>query len=96
MVFTVHVCVCVFVRQIDATDVLSAMGAIPSGFRPSTLNKLLVEEGHYTHIHVHTVKQIHTHLPIACCVSHFLLRKSLKHLIGYKIALLNMFNQIKS
>uniref|UniRef100_A0A4W6EZD7 Nephronophthisis 1 n=1 Tax=Lates calcarifer TaxID=8187 RepID=A0A4W6EZD7_LATCA len=32
-------------RQIDATDVLSAMGAIPSGFRPSTLNKLLVEEG---------------------------------------------------
>uniref|UniRef100_A0A3Q0RQR2 Nephronophthisis 1 n=1 Tax=Amphilophus citrinellus TaxID=61819 RepID=A0A3Q0RQR2_AMPCI len=32
---------------IDATDVLSAMGAIPSGFRPSTLNKLLVEEGHY-------------------------------------------------
>ncbi|XP_069000392.1 nephrocystin-1 isoform X2 [Embiotoca jacksoni] len=33
--------------EIDATDVLSAMGAIPSGFRPSTLNKLLVEEGHY-------------------------------------------------
>uniref|UniRef100_A0A3Q0S2J7 Nephronophthisis 1 n=1 Tax=Amphilophus citrinellus TaxID=61819 RepID=A0A3Q0S2J7_AMPCI len=33
--------------SIDATDVLSAMGAIPSGFRPSTLNKLLVEEGHY-------------------------------------------------
>ncbi|XP_029925765.1 nephrocystin-1 [Myripristis murdjan] len=31
--------------EIDATDVLSAMGAIPSGFRPSTLNKLLVEEG---------------------------------------------------
>ncbi|XP_033468640.2 nephrocystin-1 [Epinephelus lanceolatus] len=31
--------------KIDATDVLSAMGAIPSGFRPSTLNKLLVEEG---------------------------------------------------
>ncbi|XP_054654352.1 nephrocystin-1 isoform X2 [Dunckerocampus dactyliophorus] len=30
--------------EIDATDVLSAMGAIPSGFRPSTLNKLLVEE----------------------------------------------------
>ncbi|CAJ1066729.1 nephrocystin-1 [Xyrichtys novacula] len=31
--------------EIDATDVLSAMGAIPSGFRPSTLNKLLMEEG---------------------------------------------------
>ncbi|XP_022608672.1 nephrocystin-1 [Seriola dumerili] len=31
--------------EIDATDVLSAMGAIPSGFRPSTLNKLLVDEG---------------------------------------------------
>ncbi|KAM3833952.1 nephrocystin-1 [Diretmus argenteus] len=31
--------------DIDATDVLSAMGAIPSGFRPSTLSKLLVEEG---------------------------------------------------
>ncbi|XP_041865417.1 nephrocystin-1 [Melanotaenia boesemani] len=31
--------------EIDATDVLSAMGAIPSGFRPSTLNKLLEEEG---------------------------------------------------
>uniref|UniRef100_A0AAQ5Y3L0 SH3 domain-containing protein n=1 Tax=Amphiprion ocellaris TaxID=80972 RepID=A0AAQ5Y3L0_AMPOC len=31
--------------SIDATDVLSAMGAIPSGFRPSTLNTLLVEEG---------------------------------------------------
>uniref|UniRef100_A0A671W7N7 Nephronophthisis 1 n=1 Tax=Sparus aurata TaxID=8175 RepID=A0A671W7N7_SPAAU len=31
--------------ELDATDVLSAMGAIPSGFRPSTLNKLLVEEG---------------------------------------------------
>ncbi|KAF7670261.1 hypothetical protein LDENG_00027470 [Lucifuga dentata] len=29
--------------EIDATDVLSAMGAIPSGFRPSTLSKLLVE-----------------------------------------------------
>lgn len=37
--------------QIDATDVLSAMGAIPSGFRPSTLNKLLVEEGQYKHTH---------------------------------------------
>ncbi|KAJ0067014.1 hypothetical protein NL108_006246, partial [Boleophthalmus pectinirostris] len=33
------------VLQIDATDVLSAMGAIPSGFRPSTLNKLHTEEG---------------------------------------------------
>uniref|UniRef100_A0A3B3ZFY5 SH3 domain-containing protein n=1 Tax=Periophthalmus magnuspinnatus TaxID=409849 RepID=A0A3B3ZFY5_9GOBI len=32
-------------EDIDATDVLSAMGAIPSGFRPSTLNKLLTEEG---------------------------------------------------
>ncbi|XP_020776810.2 nephrocystin-1 [Boleophthalmus pectinirostris] len=31
--------------EIDATDVLSAMGAIPSGFRPSTLNKLHTEEG---------------------------------------------------
>ncbi|XP_076016379.1 nephrocystin-1 [Genypterus blacodes] len=29
--------------EIDATDVLSVMGAIPSGFRPSTLNKLLME-----------------------------------------------------
>ncbi|KAM9364988.1 nephrocystin-1 [Pholidichthys leucotaenia] len=31
--------------EIDTTDVLSAMGAIPSGFRPSTLTKLLVDEG---------------------------------------------------
>uniref|UniRef100_A0A8C5E5D5 SH3 domain-containing protein n=1 Tax=Gouania willdenowi TaxID=441366 RepID=A0A8C5E5D5_GOUWI len=31
--------------EIDTTDVLSAMGAIPAGFRPSTLNKLLVDEG---------------------------------------------------
>ncbi|XP_034754745.1 nephrocystin-1 isoform X3 [Etheostoma cragini] len=31
--------------EIDATDVLSAMGAIPSGFRPSSLSKLLMEEG---------------------------------------------------
>ncbi|XP_056903466.1 nephrocystin-1 [Takifugu flavidus] len=31
--------------EIDATDVLSAMGAIPPGFRASTLNKLLVEGG---------------------------------------------------
>uniref|UniRef100_A0A3Q3BCS3 Nephronophthisis 1 n=1 Tax=Kryptolebias marmoratus TaxID=37003 RepID=A0A3Q3BCS3_KRYMA len=30
--------------QIDTTDVLSAMGAIPSGFRPSTLSKLLEED----------------------------------------------------
>lgn len=35
-----------YVWQVDATNVLSAMGAIPSGFRPSTLNKLLVE-GYY-------------------------------------------------
>nr|XP_055028763.1 nephrocystin-1 [Misgurnus anguillicaudatus] len=32
------------VTEIDATDVLAAMGAIPPGFRPSTLSKLL-EEG---------------------------------------------------
>uniref|UniRef100_A0A3Q3W5S4 SH3 domain-containing protein n=1 Tax=Mola mola TaxID=94237 RepID=A0A3Q3W5S4_MOLML len=31
--------------EIDTTDVLSAMGAIPSGFRASTLNKLFMEEG---------------------------------------------------
>ncbi|XP_038151645.1 nephrocystin-1 [Cyprinodon tularosa] len=31
--------------EIDTTDVLSAMGAIPSGFRPSSLTKLLMEEG---------------------------------------------------
>ncbi|XP_061647110.1 nephrocystin-1 [Phyllopteryx taeniolatus] len=31
--------------EIDATDVLAAMGTIPSGFRPSTLSKLLVDEG---------------------------------------------------
>ncbi|XP_077351957.1 nephrocystin-1 [Festucalex cinctus] len=31
--------------EIDATYVLSAMGAIPSGFRPSTLSKLLMDEG---------------------------------------------------
>ncbi|XP_062320637.1 nephrocystin-1 isoform X1 [Osmerus eperlanus] len=40
------------VTQIDTTDVLSAMGAIPAGFRPSTLSKLLDESiayraGHY-------------------------------------------------
>uniref|UniRef100_A0A673KMK4 Nephrocystin-1-like n=1 Tax=Sinocyclocheilus rhinocerous TaxID=307959 RepID=A0A673KMK4_9TELE len=39
-------CACVLFLQIDATDVLSAMGAIPPGFRPSTLSRLL-EEGHY-------------------------------------------------
>ncbi|TKS85842.1 hypothetical protein D9C73_019500 [Collichthys lucidus] len=37
--------------KIDATDVLSAMGAIPSGFRPSTLNKLLVEGTTYRGSH---------------------------------------------
>ncbi|TKS85946.1 Nephrocystin-1 [Collichthys lucidus] len=37
--------------EIDATDVLSAMGAIPSGFRPSTLNKLLVEGTTYRGSH---------------------------------------------
>uniref|UniRef100_A0AAY4BXI3 SH3 domain-containing protein n=1 Tax=Denticeps clupeoides TaxID=299321 RepID=A0AAY4BXI3_9TELE len=31
------------ITEIDATDVLSAMGAIPAGFRPSTLSKLLDE-----------------------------------------------------
>ncbi|KAL0964560.1 hypothetical protein UPYG_G00325640 [Umbra pygmaea] len=29
--------------EIDATDILSAMGAIPAGFRPSTLSKLLYD-----------------------------------------------------
>ncbi|KAI2654294.1 Nephrocystin-1 [Labeo rohita] len=33
------------VNEIDATDVLSAMGAIPPGFRPSTLSRLLEEAG---------------------------------------------------
>ncbi|XP_013889255.1 nephrocystin-1 [Austrofundulus limnaeus] len=33
--------------QIDTTDVLSAMGAIPSGFRSSTLSKLLEEDVHF-------------------------------------------------
>ncbi|XP_033115829.1 nephrocystin-1-like [Anneissia japonica] len=32
------------VRETSATDVLSAMGAIPSGFRPSTTAKLLKED----------------------------------------------------
>ncbi|KAM8859340.1 nephrocystin-1 isoform 2-T2 [Spinachia spinachia] len=41
--------------EIDATDVLSAMGAIPSGFRPSSLTKLLVEEG-LTHRGSHYVQ----------------------------------------
>ncbi|XP_037321154.2 nephrocystin-1 [Pungitius pungitius] len=41
--------------EIDATDVLSAMGAIPSGFRPSFLTKLLVEEG-VTHRGSHYVQ----------------------------------------
>ncbi|XP_016090977.1 nephrocystin-1-like isoform X2 [Sinocyclocheilus grahami] len=31
--------------EIDATDVLSEMGAIPPGFRPSTLSRLLEEAG---------------------------------------------------
>ncbi|KAM6956237.1 nephrocystin-1 [Aplochiton taeniatus] len=35
------------ITEIDATDVLSALGAIPAGFRPSTLNRLLVEEGYH-------------------------------------------------
>ncbi|XP_061601048.1 nephrocystin-1 isoform X2 [Cololabis saira] len=34
-------------NEIDATDVLSAMGAIPPGFRPSTLSKLLDEDATY-------------------------------------------------
>uniref|UniRef100_A0AAQ5ZLC6 SH3 domain-containing protein n=1 Tax=Amphiprion ocellaris TaxID=80972 RepID=A0AAQ5ZLC6_AMPOC len=43
--FIIHVFLFSLTESIDATDVLSAMGAIPSGFRPSTLNTLLVEEG---------------------------------------------------
>ncbi|KAK2843894.1 hypothetical protein Q7C36_012109 [Tachysurus vachellii] len=37
--------------EIDATDVLSAMGAIPPGFRPSTLSKLLEEGTSYRASH---------------------------------------------
>ncbi|KAF7220260.1 nephrocystin-1 isoform X1 [Nothobranchius furzeri] len=37
--------------QIDTTDVLSAMGAIPSGFRPSTLSKLLEEDAKFKASH---------------------------------------------
>ncbi|KAF5909548.1 nephrocystin-1 isoform X1, partial [Clarias magur] len=37
--------------KIDATDVLSAMGAIPPGFRPSTLSKLLEEGTSYRASH---------------------------------------------
>ncbi|XP_053366126.1 nephrocystin-1 isoform X1 [Clarias gariepinus] len=39
------------VSEIDATDVLSAMGAIPPGFRPSTLSKLLEEGTSYRASH---------------------------------------------
>ncbi|KAI4879068.1 hypothetical protein NFI96_022483, partial [Prochilodus magdalenae] len=39
------------ITQIDATDVLSAMGAIPPGFRPSTLSKLLEEGASYRASH---------------------------------------------
>ncbi|KTF90042.1 hypothetical protein cypCar_00008075 [Cyprinus carpio] len=37
--------------KIDATDVLSAMGAIPPGFRPSTLSRLLEEGRSYRASH---------------------------------------------
>ncbi|GAA6066481.1 nephrocystin-1, partial [Tachysurus ichikawai] len=37
--------------EIDATDVLSAMGAIPPGFRPSTLSKVLEEGTSYRASH---------------------------------------------
>lgn len=61
---------CVLYLQIDATDVLSAMGAIPPGFRPSTLSKLL-EEGerscigsdsnqHENSVFIHTKLSTHT------------------------------------
>ncbi|XP_050989596.1 nephrocystin-1 isoform X2 [Labeo rohita] len=39
------------VNEIDATDVLSAMGAIPPGFRPSTLSRLLEEGKSYRASH---------------------------------------------
>ncbi|XP_016125477.1 nephrocystin-1 isoform X2 [Sinocyclocheilus grahami] len=39
------------VTEIDATDVLSAMGAIPPGFRPSTLSRLLEEGRSYRASH---------------------------------------------
>uniref|UniRef100_A0A4W6EWL2 Nephronophthisis 1 n=1 Tax=Lates calcarifer TaxID=8187 RepID=A0A4W6EWL2_LATCA len=40
-----NLCFWIYVTCQIFINVLSAMGAIPSGFRPSTLNKLLVEEG---------------------------------------------------
>ncbi|XP_062863460.1 nephrocystin-1 isoform X2 [Trichomycterus rosablanca] len=39
------------INEVDATDVLSAMGAIPPGFRPSTLSKLLGEGSSYRASH---------------------------------------------
>ncbi|XP_066527295.1 nephrocystin-1 isoform X2 [Hoplias malabaricus] len=39
------------ITEIDATDVLSAMGAIPPSFRPSTLSKLLEEGTSYKASH---------------------------------------------
>ncbi|XP_036449886.1 nephrocystin-1 isoform X2 [Colossoma macropomum] len=39
------------ITEIDATDVLSAMGAIPPGFRPSTLSRLLEEGTSYRASH---------------------------------------------
>ncbi|XP_056623733.1 nephrocystin-1 [Triplophysa dalaica] len=39
------------ITEIDATDVLAAMGAIPSGFRPSTLSRLLEEGNSYRTSH---------------------------------------------
>lgn len=46
--------------QLDATDVLSALGAIPAGFGTSHLTKLLEEEGQYTLSNKHT-KHTHSH-----------------------------------
>lgn len=68
---------CVFYLQIDATDVLSAMGAIPPGFRPSTLSKLL-EEGerscvgsdsnqHENSMFIHAALSAHT--STHCCTT---------------------------